>query len=68
MTATNNPIRGLAEHREGENRGYDFSRLAELLSVDQQVAKSLGSAHELRGNHEHPAEAKARAQRDDIAR
>ena len=35
---------------------------------DQQVAEALGSAEQFRGDHEHPAEAEARAQRDDIGR
>ena len=47
------PVRGLAEHREGENRSDDFGWLAELLSVDKEITEAFGSAHELGGNDEH---------------
>jgi hypothetical protein len=62
------PIGGLADHRERDDRGDDLRRLAQLLPVDEEESEPLGGAHELGRHHEHPAEAEPRAWRDDIGR
>ena len=39
--ARDQPVGGLAEDREGDDRGDDLRRLAELLAVDQQKAEAV---------------------------
>src|SRR5580704_14203975 len=62
------PIGRLADDGEGDDGGDDLRRLAELLAVDQQIAETFGSAHQLGGDDEHPAETEARPQRNHIGR
>ena len=62
------PVGGLAQHGKGQDRRDDLGGFAELLAVDQQIAEAFGRAHELGGDHEHPAQAEPRAQRDHIGR
>ena len=61
-------VGGLAEHGEGDDRGDDLRRLAELLAVDQEIAEAFRGAHELGRHHEHPAEPEPGAQRDHVGR
>jgi hypothetical protein len=62
------PVGGLAENREDDNGRENLRGLAELLTVNQEIAESFGGAHELGRDHKHPAKAKANPQRDDIGR
>ena len=66
--SASNAVGRLAEHREGDDRGDDLRRLAELLAVDEQIAEAFGRAHEFGGDDEHPAEAEAGAQRHHVGR
>ena len=61
-------VGGLAEDREGDDRGDDLRGLAELLAVDQQKAKALRGAQEFGRDHEHPAKPQPGAQRDHVGR
>src|SRR3954447_17952741 len=54
----NEPVGQLAKHCEGQDRGHDLRRFAELLAVDQQVTEPFGGAHELGRDDEHPPKAK----------
>ena len=67
-TRQDQPVGGLAENGEGDDRGDDLRRLAELLAVDQQKAETGRGAQEFGRDHEHPAEPEPGAQRDHIGR
>src|SRR6476660_9002210 len=35
------PVSGFANHRKGQDRRYDFGRLAELLAVNQEITEAF---------------------------
>ena len=43
-TSDEDPVGGLADHRECDDGGDDLRRLAELLAVDQEIAEPFGGA------------------------